>query len=279
MTMQRRLQVVILLTLALAVVAPVSSGVAYVPPAEPAAITKDYLPIISRAGVCGNGEAYGTMNVPPPVTDRPAHLHGDINFALRSYSATTGTKALIVINGPTDAGAPQLDSLFASDRYPGIKNNYRAHHWIWPSSGGAQPHGNRGGAITEPSVTTIGLQVTPNETIHVPDSNYQISGPPSATYNALVLYAESTRITLKYTSEDSVVSGYTIHIENVCVDPNLVALYQSMNSAGRDFLPALRHGQAIGRAMSDELIVAIRDTGAFMDPRSCKDWWKGYSPC
>jgi hypothetical protein len=265
----------------LAALAPVAPSVAFVPPAEPGATTKDYLPIVMRAGVCSTsptGESYGTMNVPPPVTDRPAHLHGDINFALRGYSLTSGTKGLVVINGATDGGAPQLDSLFASDRYPGIKNNYRGNHWNWPP-GGAQPHGSRGGPITDPGVTVVGLLVTPGETIHVPDSGYQISGPPSATYNALVLYAEATRITLKYTSEDSVVAGYTIHLDNVCVDPSLLALYQTLNAGGRDFLPALRHGQAVGRAQSDELIVVIRDTGAFMDPRSCKDWWKGYSPC
>ena len=26
---------------------------------------------------------------------------------------------------------------------------------------------------------------------------------------------------------------------------------------------------------ADDLVVAIRDTGTFMDPRSRKDWWQG----
>lgn len=279
MNIKRGLWLTALGSVALAVLGRVSPSVAYEPLAEPAATTKVYLPIVWRGGVCGTSENYGTMNVLPPVTDRPAHLHADLNLALRGYSATGFAKTLININGPTDTMAPQLDSLFATDRYPGIKNNYRSYNWVWPANGGALPHGNKGAVITEPDVTVVGLQVTPNETIHVPDSGYQISGPPSATYNVLVLYAEATRLTLKYTAEDNVVSGYTIHLDNVCVDPALLALYESMNSAGRDYLPALRHGQAVGRALSDELIVVIRDTGAFMDPRSCKDWWKGYSPC
>jgi len=69
--------------------------------------------------------------------------------------------------------------------------------------------------------------------------------------------------------------GYTLHVENICVEPSLLALYQAMNAAGRSSLPALRSGQAFGRARG-EIGVAIRDCGAFLDPRSRKDWWKGW---
>jgi hypothetical protein len=125
--------------------------------------------------------------------------------------------------------------------------------------------------ITDPEVTLAGMAVAPGETIHVPGSGYEIG----AGYEVLVLYASKERITLKYTREDNVVWGYTIHVENVCVEPSLLALYESWNQAGRDHLPALRAGQAFGRARTDEIGVAIRDTGAFLDPRSRKDWWKG----
>jgi hypothetical protein len=125
--------------------------------------------------------------------------------------------------------------------------------------------------ITNPEVTLAGMAVTPGEAIHVPNSGYDIGDG----YQVLVLYASTERITLKYTREDNVVYGYTLHVENICVEPTLLALYQSWNDAGRGHLPALRAGQAFGRARSDEIQVAIRDTGAFMDPRSCKDWWQG----
>ena len=59
----------------------------------------------------------------------------------------------------------------------------------------------------------------------------------------------------------------------VCVEPSLRALYESMNTAGRTELPALHPEQPFGRARSGEILVSIRDTGAFMDPRSDKDWW------
>ena len=94
-------------------------------------------------------------------------------------------------------------------------------------------------------------------------------------YQVLVLYASQERITLKYTGEDNVVQGYTLHVENICVEPTLLALYETWNEAGRSSLPALRAGQAFGRARGGEIGVSIRDTGAFLDPRSRKDWWKG----
>lgn len=90
-----------------------------------------------------------------------------------------------------------------------------------------------------------------------------------------MLYADSNRITLKYTGEDSVVSGYALHIEGVCVEPKLLALYNQMNGAGRRQLPALKPFQPLGRARGVEIQVTIRDTGKFMDPRVRKDWWRG----
>jgi hypothetical protein len=108
------------------------------------------------------------------------------------------------------------------------------------------------------------------ETIHVPPSGYTIGGG----YEVLVLYAEPHRITLKYTGEDNVVFGYTIHLEEICVDPDLLDLYTYWNDAGRGQLPALVAGQAFATSGSDEIRVSIRDTGAFLDPRSDKDWWK-----
>jgi hypothetical protein len=95
------------------------------------------------------------------------------------------------------------------------------------------------------------------------------------TYYALVVYAEKTRISLHYARNDYIAPGYGVHIENVCVDPNLVARYQQGQSGGRFQLPGLRNNQPIGTARGGEVLVAIRDTGTFMDPRSRKDWWMG----
>jgi hypothetical protein len=125
--------------------------------------------------------------------------------------------------------------------------------------------------LTSPPVTLAELATTPGEPLRVPDSGYSIG----SGYEALVLYAAPDRITLKYTRTDNVVHGYTLHLEGLCVDPTLLDLYRSWNAAGRGQLPALQSGQALGRAAGNTVGVAIRDSGAFMDPRSRKDWWRG----
>ena len=173
-------------------------------------------------------------------------------------------RGLIDVGGPTDQRAPQLPGLFAGQRTPTFSNVYRVNHWDWGSN-------SRGGPITDFEVTLAGFQVSPGETIHVPEAGYSIG----QGNQVLVLYADQERITLKYTGEDSVVSGYAIHVEGVCTEPNLLALYERMNASGRGQLPALRASQAFGRARANEIRVAIRDTGRFMDPRTRKDWWRG----
>jgi len=210
------------------------------------------------------GESYGTLSIVGSPTDRPAAQHGDINLALRGYTPTTSHLGLIDMSGPTDRRAPQLAGLFADQRTPAISNVYRAYNWDWGRNA-------RGSIITDFDVTVLGCKVDGGETIHVPSAGYSIG----QGYAVLVLYADQERITLKYTGEDSVVSGYTVHIEGVCTEPNLLAIYNQMNGNGRRQLPALRAGQAFGRAREQEIRVAIRDTGRFMDPRVRKDWWSG----
>jgi hypothetical protein len=225
-----------------------------------------YLPFIARAEVCQPipDESYGDFPVNGDPTDPPAEEHPDLNLALRGYELTDADKGLVDYSGGSDPNAPQLPGLFADNRTATFSNVYQVYGWDWNCN-------CRGSLITDWDVTLAGLAVSPGETIHVPDSGYTIGGG----YEVLVLYATPDRITLKYTPDDHVIGGYTLHVENICVEPRLLALYQSWNDAGRSRLPALRAGQAFGRARGDEIGVVIRDRGAFMDPRSRKDWWQG----
>jgi hypothetical protein len=115
-------------------------------------------------------------------------------------------------------------------------------------------------------------ETQPGEIISAPAAGYNIGDG----YSMLVLYANEERLTLKFTRNDNVVSGYTIHLENLCVEPGLLQLYRSLNASGRGQLPALRGGQAVGRARSTSISASVRDNGTFMDPRSRKDWWQGH---
>jgi hypothetical protein len=209
------------------------------------------------------GATYDTLYVASLPTDRPAEQHADLNLALRSYKPTNAYLGLVTYGGYADPAAPQLYTLFADQRVPAFTGVYQVYDWDWSCN-------CRGGLLAYPMVTLAGMGVAPGEVLHLPDSGYNIG----SGYEALVLYAAEERITLKYTREDNVVSGYTIHIENICVEPSLLALYVTSNNAGRAELPALHGGQPLGRARAGSIGVAIRDTGAFLDPRSHQDWWQ-----
>ena len=209
------------------------------------------------------GVQYGTLYIEDPVNDPPAEEHPDLNLDLRGYEVTNAYAGLVDYSGGGDPSAPQLYTLFADQRVPAFPTVYQVYDWDWNCN-------CRGDLLTNWPVTLAGMGVTPGEVLHLPDSGYNIGN----NYEALVLYATEDQITLKYTREDHVVYGYTIHLDNICVEPSLLALYQAWNNAGRGELPALRGGQPLGRARDGEIRVAIRDTGSFMDPRSRKDWWQ-----
>ena len=212
-----------------------------------------YLPLVVKPSCAIPGESYGTVAPLSPVTNPPAENDPDRNLVWRGYTRTTAYLGLVDYPGPFDPWAPQLPGLFGDNRTATFSTAYRVYDWDW--------HCNcRGQLISDWDVTLAGLAVTPGEIIRVPGSGYDIGRLPNG-YKVMVLYATANRITLKYTREDDVVFGYTLYLENICVEPNLLALYQSWNAAGRTRLPALFAGQGVGRAMSSELGVAIRDTG------------------
>lgn len=209
-------------------------------------------------------ESYGTMLIPQwKPAQRSAELDADLNLALRSYTPTLGFLGVTDIpGGGDDPKAPQLAHLFAEPRLGEFVALYQVYNWYWECN-------CRGHPIDDSAVTLAELAARPGETIHVPPSGYEIGDG----YEVLVLYASEDRLTLKYTAEDDVVMGYTLHLENICVEPHLLALYQASDLTGRHSLPALRTGQVVGHARSDRIGVAIRDTGAFLDPRARRDWW------
>jgi uncharacterized protein YraI len=209
-------------------------------------------------------ETYGTLTITSAPTDPPAESHADLNLNMRGYAPSAAASALIDLTGAADPGAPQLRWLFGDRREPTISGAYQVYGWDWGANA-------RGPLIGDPEVTLLGLSTTPGETIALPNGGNDLG----EGYHALVLYASPDRITLKYTRDDNVVAGYTLHVENVCVEPTLLELYQQMNDAERGALPALRPGQPLGRATGSEIGIAVRDNGSFLDPRSSEDWWSG----
>jgi len=216
---------------------------------------------------------------------RSAAEHADKNLPLRSYALITDRLVdnnLVYYGRDDPTQPPQLATLFKPYRFPGFINYYRVHHWHWSD---APDSGYRADLNTVPPVTAVGLQTTLGEALHVPVSGYDIGGGMAA----LVIFADEDTVALRYTREDSSGSqGYTIHVDQICPDPNLLQLYraldvvdgpryQFMTAEQRPYqynLPELAPGQPFGTARQNEMVVAVVDSGTFMDPRSCDEWWQ-----
>lgn len=216
---------------------------------------------------------------------RPASTHPGKNLEMRGYSLNTDPnlrRELIDYGVGDPTPPPQFATMFEPYRVPELTSFYQVHHWIWAVS---PDPGVPADPIENPPVTALGLGIVPGEEIRVPTSGYDIGGG----MEVLVLYADEDTVALRYTRDDSSGSpGYTVHIDNICVDPNLVALYETLDDPygpryvyvppeNRPYtydLPTLPAGKVIGVAKEEEMVVAIVDTGTFLDPRSCNDWWQ-----
>lgn len=210
------------------------------------------------------GVSYDSLT-PQSSFSGDAAAHPDYNLLLRTWRPVTAAKSLVDLDGPVDPQTPpQLHTLFADRRVPAFPAVYQLAAWDWSCQ-------CFDGYLVAPEVTLIGMTTTAQEVIHTPQSSYQIGHGN----DALVIYAAAGTLTIKYTAEDDVVQGYTVHLAGICVEPSLQALYDKLVAGGRKRLPALRSGQPIGRAIGAELQAAVRVAGSWMDPRSRKDWWRG----
>ena len=286
-----RLAVIVLLVMAMTGAGQGSSSVA----GPAAAITVPppdvHLPLVARG--------WGSYSCPITSTNqyssgiayqydgdnpvRPAYNHADKNLALRGYAPNPNPdlQRELVSYGTDDPNLPpQLATMFAPYAVPPLSGFYQVYDWNWAPS---PDPGSRGDPLTSYPVTALGLQTAPGQPLHVPTSAYGIG----EGMEVLVLFADESTIALRYTREDSSASqGYTLHVDNICTDPNLLALYNALDDPdgpryeyheSRSYaydLPTLAAGQPFGTARGTEVVVAIVDTGQFMDPRSCNEWWQ-----
>jgi hypothetical protein len=265
------------------------------PPECPAADTLDhrvFFPLITRPRSCPvtsteqyeSGIAY-QRDFDDPV--RPAAEHADKNIGLRGYALNDDPAVehgLVEYGSDDDTQPPQLATLFHPPRVPAFPAVYQVHHWDWAPS---PAPGTRSGPILDYPVTALGMETSWGEPIRVPHSGYSIGGDPAM--EVLVLYADEDTVTLRYTRDDSSApAGYTLHIDNICTDPNLLALYNQLDKPDgprydyrppgqRPYtypLPNLAESQLLGTGRGGEVVAAIADTGSFQDPRSMNEWWQ-----
>lgn len=222
-------------------------------------------PLQSSGCPSGSSESYSNMKVISdyPKPNNPPEQNAEINMLLRGYEEINEKTALVDYGGDTDpVMPPSLGTIFPS--VPAIVKTYRVHKWDYAN--------NRKSPDLESHwpVNLIGITTTPGETLVGPRAGREIGGG-----NVLMLlFATPTYATFVHARGENPQDGYFIHIDNFCLDPNLLAAYQKENSAGRDSLPVIRPGQVFGYGNGSDVRIAIRDSGDWMDPRARKDWWQ-----
>ncbi|WP_157912995.1 hypothetical protein [Candidatus Promineifilum breve] len=227
-----------------------------------------YLPAVTASKPpppldCNLPGGYSALSVSgPPLTEDPETNH-NLNMGVRGYGEVDETLDLVQLGPVHDSRAPQFAGMFGDLRTPAFTTAYRAYNWSEDCNCPVDNNSPWG-------VTVLGMGVQRGETIYTPDSGYDIGGD----YEYLVLYAGESDLTLHIGREDEFF-GYVLHIDGVCTDPELLALYRQLHAGGRDQLPALRGHQPFGVALTEEVQIGIRDWGGFLDPRSRNDWWQG----
>ncbi len=257
-------------------------------------IPRAYLPIVIKpvAFTCATSSSntYISGIVFQHDTDnpvRPATNHADKNIELRGYVANTDPnlrRDLVDYGSGDSTQPPQFATLFSPYQVPPFAEFYRVYQWQWAAS--PNP-GIRDAPINDYPTTAVSFSLPPGKTLHTPVSGYEIGGGQEV----IVLFADANTVTLHYTRHDSAAVGYTIHIDHICTDPNLLKLYNTLDTpSGPRYqypnanyqLPTLATGQIFGTTSLQNMVVAIADTGAFQDPRSCNEWWQsrpGYDFC
>lgn len=200
---------------------------------------------------------YALIPIDGERESRPPEEHGDLNLKLRDPQPADFEATLIDIPGSgIDPSAPSLSAIFEPD----FVRTYAVHDWDWGCN-------CKGKLLDDGSAVVVGIKTTPGEPIFIPKTGRDIY---EGKYYAVVLYASEDSLTFVYARAGNVVNGYTVHYEGLQTDPNLLALFQESQGSQ---LPGLTLDTPVGVAAGDEIIVAMRDNGKFLDARSRQDWW------
>ena len=196
--------------------------------------------------------------------DIPAANDTDINVKKRGWANASETiRDLIDVPGPTDPKAPQLSTMLGDSltTSPTITGLYQVNLNDGKTPIPKDERSNWGVTL---------MELNTNAVIRAPKSGYEIN---SVGYTYTVLYATENDITLKGTLEDNAVYGYTLHVADFNVNPEILQLYRQNEQSGRKQLLAIPCGYPLGTPLNSKFKVGVADTGTFIDPRVRKDWW------
>jgi hypothetical protein len=241
-----------------------SAGAEFSPPpaaspspevSSPPAVSPNEVVEAAMGPASASNNLYNLIPIEGERENRPPAEHGDLNLKLRDPQPIEVELGLVDAGEGVDSDAPKLSAIFK----PEFKAAYTVHDWDWGSN-------SKGKLIEDKEVVLVGLKTTPGEPVYIPPRQQDIY---DGKYRATLLYADENSLTFVYSRAGNVTKGYTVHYLGLQTDPNLLALFRE--SQGNE-LPGLTLDTPVGLA-ADELIVAIRDNGKFLDTRSKNDWW------
>lgn len=227
-------------------------------------------PTSGPIGTCPTSSTLGfdSINVRPKLQP-PFDDHPEINIHLRGYGPVNETKGLISRNGNKDGldvkKPPQISTLYKGP-VPEIFNTYIVYAWDFENHKSKAPES----ATPNFKVHIIGLKANKGQPLYGLEAGRRM-GPNEGVF--LVLYATQNDLLLTHANSDDLESGYLFYFIDICVDPNLLAKYNSDNAGGRNRLPYISVGQQFGTASDADPKIAIRDSWSFVDPRYKEDWW------
>lgn len=220
-----------------------------------------------------SSQSYTTLTTYRP---RPnPESNPELNLSMRSYTEVNQKAELIFYGGDTDPVMPPNFGTLFPNRLPSMIKSYSVYSWDYANN-------RRGTGIeTNWPVNLIGLYTNPGEPIVGPTAGRDIGGG----HVLMVLYATENLIVFTHSYADLFTNdqgnwqadGYLIYVDDICVDRNLLNIYQQQNAAGRGSLPVIATGQVFGYGKGVDIKVGIRDSMDWMDPRSQKDWWQGFN--
>lgn len=210
---------------------------------------------LSSAAVTSSN-TYELIPIEGERESRPPAEHGDLNLKLRDIEPLDVDARLVDLDGAgIDPDAPNLGKIFK----PEFTGTYGIHNWDWATNGPSD-------FVDDGSAVLVGIKTNPGDPVLIPPKEQDIFG---GEFYATLLYASEDQVTFVYARNGNVVNGYTVHYLGLQTDPNLIKLF---NESEGSELPGLTLDTPVGIA-TDELIVAVRDNGTFLDARSEKDWW------
>ncbi|MBI3366827.1 hypothetical protein HY041_04345 [Candidatus Roizmanbacteria bacterium] len=239
---------------------------------KPPSIKPSFTPA-SNGGTCPttSNQNYSSMPAehnPSDLLIGPADQSPEINLRLRGFVEVNEGTGFIGRNGSTygldDQMPPQISSLFGGVS-PKIIKTYRVYDWDFDNKKSLAPQT----ASQNYKVHMLGLQGTPRQPLLGLKAGRSIGGGNVF----MTLYATKTDIAFTHSPSDTLMGGYLFFFLDICVDPNLLAAYESANASGRSQLPVIATGQTFGYASNSDIKVVVRDTMSFMDTRYNEDWW------